>query len=234
MDTPHAATRRHSLALSRARDALVLRLLEAHPITAAMLVTLGWFPTKGKALKRLRRLVTRKRVRLVGAVSRKPGRPEHVYCRWRPKPDQLLHEVELTELCLRLHAGRILRGPQLEGSDLRPDAELAINGETCYLELDRGSMGYRQLRGRFRAYEGAGRLVLWVCPTPERLDGLRRQAQGIGRLALFATFAEAAIDPHRPIWIDCRGERAALPRHGAGENAGDSDPTCGRTCRAAD
>jgi hypothetical protein len=216
MDPSHDATRRHPNAFSRARDARVLRLLEGHPATAAMLVALGWFPTKGKALRRLRRLVERKKVRLVGTVSRKPGRPEHVFCRWRPKPDQLLHEVELTELCLRLHAGRILRGPQLEGSDLRPDAELEINGDTYFLELDRGSMGLRQLRGRFRTYEGAGRLVLWVCPTQERLDGLRRQADAIGRLALFATFAEAVADPHRPIWIDGRGERAALPREKPG------------------
>jgi hypothetical protein len=218
MDAPLDNTQRHSLALSRARDARVLRLLSAHPATAAMLASLGWFSTTGKALKRLRRLVARKKVRLVGTVSRKIGRPEHVYCRWRPKPDQLLHEVELTELCLRLHAGRILRGPQLEGSDLRPDAEVVINGDTYFLELDRGSMGYRQLRGRFRRYEGAGYLVLWVCPTAERRDGLRGQADGISRLALFATFAEAVADPHRPIWIDCRGERAALPRQRADEN----------------
>jgi hypothetical protein len=216
MDVPHDATRRHSLAFSRARDAHVLALLGAHPATAAMLVSLGWFPNKGKALKRLRRLVVRRQVRLVGTVCRKPGRPEHVYCRWGPKPDQLLHEVELTDLCLRLHAGRILRGPQLEGGDIRPDAELEINGKTYFLELDRGSMGLRQLRGRFRAYEGTGHLVLWVCPTPERLDGLRRQAEGVSQLAMFATFAEAVADPHRPIWIDCRGERAALPRHKPG------------------
>ena len=31
-------------------------------------VRIGWFPTKNKALKRLRRLVARKRIRLVGTV----------------------------------------------------------------------------------------------------------------------------------------------------------------------
>ncbi|MBW3608707.1 MAG: FCD domain-containing protein [Actinobacteria bacterium] len=60
----------------------------------AMLVGLGWFPSKNKALKRLGRLVKRGRIRLVGTVCRKPGRPEHVYCRWRPKHDQLLHAIE--------------------------------------------------------------------------------------------------------------------------------------------
>jgi hypothetical protein len=213
MAAPHDATRRHPIAFSRARDARVLRLLEEHPATAAMLVGLGWFPTKGKALKRLRRLVARGKVRLVGTVCRKPGRPEHVYCRWRPKPDQLLHEVDLTQVCLRLHAGRVLRGPQLEGSDLRPDAELEINGDTYFLELDRGSMGYRQVRGRMRQYEGSDRLVLWVCPTEGQRDGRRRLAAEAGHRGLFTTFAEAVADPHRPIWVDGRGERAALPRH---------------------
>src|SRR5262245_43785737 len=102
---------RQSNAYGRRRDALVERLLAMHPATAAMLVTLGWFPSKNKALRRLRVLARRSRVRLAGSVCRKGGRPEHVYCRWRPKPDQLLHEVGLTEVCLRLDAGKILRGP---------------------------------------------------------------------------------------------------------------------------
>ena len=29
----------------------------------------------------------------MGTVSRSGGRPEHVYCRWRPKGDDLVHEV---------------------------------------------------------------------------------------------------------------------------------------------
>src|SRR5688500_14308913 len=109
-----------STAFARARDARVCWLLDQHPVTAAMLVTLRWFPSKNKALKRLRRLVARKRVRLVGTVCRTAGRPEHVYCRWRPKPDQLHHEVELTELCFRLDAGTILRGPHVLDTARRP------------------------------------------------------------------------------------------------------------------
>src|SRR2546430_763697 len=85
-------TPQESSHFARERDARVCWLLGSHPVTAAMLVGLYWFPTKSKALKRLRRLVDRKRIRLVGTVCRKLGRPEHVYCRWRPKPDLLLHE----------------------------------------------------------------------------------------------------------------------------------------------
>src|SRR5207253_2279068 len=119
--------------------------LEMHPVTAAMLVRLGWFPSKNKALKRLNRLVGKKRVRLVGTVCQKGGRPENVYCRWTPKADHLLHEVQLTQLCFRLDAGKIFRGPLVMDSEIRPDAEVWINGEVYYLEWDRGTMGYAQV-----------------------------------------------------------------------------------------
>src|SRR5947209_7491698 len=105
--SPVLGTPRRSLAFARARDARIGWLLEMHPVTAAMLVQIGWFPSKNKALKRLRRLVAKKRIRLVGTVCGTIGRPEHVYCRWRPKADQLLHEVQLTEVCFRLDAGTI-------------------------------------------------------------------------------------------------------------------------------
>jgi hypothetical protein len=195
-----------------------------HPVTAAMLVAIGWFPTKRKALRRLQRLAARRRVRVVGTVSRKPGRPEHVYCRWRPKGDDLLHEVELTALCLRLDAARVLRGPHATDDRLRPDAEAWINGQLYYLELDRGTMGYAQIQRRFRLYEGFPHFVLWVCPTPERRDGLRGRAEALRSVALFTTFAEAVADPHAAIWLDYQGARVALPRQtDGGENASATD-----------
>jgi hypothetical protein len=214
MQAPVPAAR-HSNAFARARDARVLWLLDMHPMTAAMLVRVGLFPSKNKALKRLKRLIERRRVRLVGTVCRKAGRPEHVYCRYRPKVDQLLHEVELTELCLRLHAGKILRGPHATDALIRPDAEVWINGQVYYLELDRGSMSYPQIvRDRFRKYESCPHISLWVCPTDVRRDGLRTRAGSVRRTALFTTLAEALASPHGYIWIDYGGERAALPREG--------------------
>jgi hypothetical protein len=177
-----------------------------------MLVSIGWFPTKNKALRRLRRLVARGRVRLVGTVCRKVGRPEHVYCRYRPKADALLHEVELTELCLRIHAGKIVRGPHAVDPRLRPDAEVWINGRRYLLESDRGEMRYPQLQKRFRVYAGTRDIVLWVCSTPQRRDGLRERAECIRQAALFTTFAEALAAPHGEIWRDYAGDTAALPR----------------------
>jgi len=205
-------TPQRSTEFGRQRDERVCWLLGQHPVTAAMLVTLGWFPSKNKALKRLRRLAARKRGRLVGTVSRRAGRPEHVYCRWQPKTNQLLHEVELTELCFRLDAGQILRGPQVIDARLLPDAEVWIRGQLSYLELDRGTMSLAQIGRRFRKYEGCRHLVLWVCPTRARMESLRGRAAGLRNVALFTTFAEALASPHGEIWRDYGGEKAALPR----------------------
>jgi hypothetical protein len=176
-----------------------------------MLVALG-FPNKNKALNRLRRLVEQRRVRVVGTVCRHAGRPEHVYCHWRPSADSLLHEVQLTEVFLRLHAGRILRGPQVQDRVLLPDAEVWINGRLYLLELDRGSMGYAQVERRFRKYEGCPHLSLWICATEARREGLRVRAEKLRHSALFTTFAEVLAAPHGEIWLDFHGGRAALPR----------------------
>jgi hypothetical protein len=203
-----------SLDFARRRDARIEWLLSLHPATAAMLVEIGLFPVKAKALRRLNRLVEKGRLRLVGTVRRKAGRPEHVFYRGRVKPDQLHHELELSQLCFRIHAERILRGRLVTHADLRPDAELWINGELYFLEHDRGTSGYRQIeRKRFSQYEGSRHLVLWVCPTAERRDGLRRRAAALRHVALFATFRDALADPHGAIWLDHDGGRVALPRH---------------------
>src|ERR1700755_2234775 len=96
---PAFGTPRHSLAFSWARDEQILWLLSIHPVPAAMLVGLGWFPTRAKALKRLRRLTAKRRVRFVGTVCRALGRPEHVFCRWEPKADNPPHAGAWRDLC---------------------------------------------------------------------------------------------------------------------------------------
>ena len=215
MSDSTAVHSRRSNDIARERDARVCWLLDMHPVTAAMLVSLGWFPTRKKARRRLRRLVERGRIRLVGTVCRKAGRPEHVYCRYRPSVSQLLHEVQLTELCLRIDAADILRGPEATDERIRPDAEIRIKGQLYYLELDRSTMGYRQIERRFRLYEQCPHLSLWVCATEERRENLRKRAGRLHSTALFATFAECLVSPHAEIWRDFQGGRAALPREGA-------------------
>lgn len=202
-----------SNAFARARDAKIQWLLTSHPVTATMLVQIKWFPSKTKALRRLQRLVARRRIQLVGTIQRHGvGRPEHVFARFRPKPDCLLHEVELTEVCLRTDAGIVRRGPQVTDPRIRPDAELLINGRQYALELDRGTEGYAQVLQRFAIYADYPHFVLWICPTVERREGFRTRATGIRHCALFATLPDVLVSPHQAIWWSVAGERVALPR----------------------
>jgi hypothetical protein len=150
---PASASTQRSSAYARERDARVCWLLDMHPVTAAMLVQLGLFPSKKKALRRLNRLMHRRRIRLLGTVWQHVGRPENVYGRWHPPAGHLLHEIELTRMCFRLDAERIFRGPHVLDRDIYPDAEVWINGELYYLKWDCGTEGYGQILRRFRKYE---------------------------------------------------------------------------------
>lgn len=209
---PPVPAPQESAAFARVRDAWVTALLDQHPVTAELLATLGWFPTRRKALKRLSRLAARGRVRLVGTVAPRAGRPQHVYSRWRVKADALAHEVLLTRVCLKLHATRVLRGPRVTHRDVRADAEVWVGGRLLFLELDRGTMSHAQLGRRYAVYAGRPEFVLWVCSTAERRDGMRARAEAIRSTALFATLADAVADPHAAVWLDFSGRAVALPR----------------------
>ena len=212
MDTtlsPHRPE--ESAAYCLIRDETVASLINTHPVTAALLVERGLFPTRKKARERLRVLTRQKRIHRVGVIWRKAGSPENVYCLWRPKSDQLPHEVELSALCLRLSATTVRRGPGVKDRTVRPDAEVQINDDLFYLELDRGSMRIDQIEERLAKYRGCPHMALWVCPNQKRLEAVRRAANAVVRDALFTTFDEALADPHAEIWQDFNGERTFLP-----------------------
>ncbi len=213
--TDPVAAGRSSNAVARRRDALLRWLLLRHPATAGMLVQVGLFPSRKKASRRLQKLRQRGEVRLLGIVALKDGRPEHVYARGRWKADNLLHEVQLTRVCLKIDADAIRRGAGETDARLRPDAELLIGGQRYLLELDCGTIAYEVIvTRRFLPYRSSPDLVLWVCPTESRMEGLRRRAEAIRDVALFTTLDQALRNPHAPIWVDYDGERAALPRGG--------------------
>jgi hypothetical protein len=210
----HTAGQESSNTFARQRDAILLRLLSHHPATAEMLASIGFFPNRKKARKRLRCLCLRGKLRCLGSVSLKNGRPEHVYGRRTVKGDNLLHEVHLTRVCLRIQAAEVRRGYGEVDSSLLPDAELVINGERYCLELDCGTMSVRDIvHRRFVKYRTSRDLVLWVCPDERRMETLRCHAGILRETALFTTLDQALADPHAAIWIDCDGERAALPRN---------------------
>lgn len=212
-----------SSAFASQRDTQILWLLERHPATAGMLSEIQLFRSKARASKRLNRLVEKKQLRLAGTVSLKDGRPEHVYCRGHGvKGDNVLHEVQISRLCFKTHADEVRRGPDGVDTELRPDAEFLINGQRYLLEFDNGTMGLREIiQTRFSKYRFCRYLVLWVCATQARMEGLRRRAEMIRATALFTTLDLALRDPHATIWVDFDGEAAALPRGGKGSPKGE-------------
>ena len=139
------------------------------------------------------------------------GRPENVYCNgWKPKYDQLRHELLLTDFLLSYPESTTLRGWAVTRR-LRPDAEMTLGGYFYYVELDTGEESYAQVRRRQARYAGVGDYVLYVTLSTRRLDGLRRHAhEAVKPIALFTTLADAQRDPHGPIWIDCLGEETAI------------------------
>jgi hypothetical protein len=187
-------------------------LLQMHPVTPATLVSIGWFRRDRKARKCLLRLARSGRIAVVGTIRDGPGRPEHVYCCWRPEAEDLQHQVRLTELFLRLDAGTINRGPSVSDRTIRPDAELWIKGQPYYLELDRGERKAAALVQRLSAYESCPHPSLWVCLGPERAEWFRQQAGQLRAPALFACLYEAQAGPHRPIWKDIAGNVITLPQ----------------------
>src|SRR5262249_2644173 len=105
--------------------------------------------------------------------------------------------------------------------EIRSDAEVLINGQPYYLELDRGTMSYAQIGRRFRVYEGCPHLSLWVCSSAERRDGMRQRAGILRSTALFTTLAEAIASPPGRSGSITRG-RGRPCRGRVGENRGNN------------
>jgi hypothetical protein len=151
-------------------------------------------------------------LRLVGTVVvGDAGRPEHIFCNgWKPKYDQLRHELLLTDFLLGYPEGDVLRGWAVNRR-LRPDAELTLDGYFYFVELDTGEESLAQVRRRQARYLGTEDYVLFVTLSPRRLEHLRQRAhEAVKGIALFTTLDEALREPRGEIWIDCQGERTSI------------------------
>ena len=117
-----------------------------------------------------------------------------------------LHELQLTEVCLNMQAEEIRR---LHAVDRRfnADAEVVIDGQTYYVELDRGTEGYAQVRKQMQNYQNANADVLWIVPTKTRMAGMMKRAAG----SFWFTTYDQALTPHEEVWVNVHGEVTALP-----------------------
>jgi hypothetical protein len=119
----------------------------------------AWFPSRNKALAGLRRLAQGRQIQLAGTLGRRGGRPEHVYCRWRPRRASFGTRWSRPTLRLRLDAQEVRRGPPSWTCCVLPDAEVLIGGVAFYLEVDRGTMSHRRSRPPLPALRGLPSLL---------------------------------------------------------------------------
>lgn len=203
---------RHARA-GKTRDQMIFDILDIHPVIAEQLVRMRLFPTVKIAQRRLLKLVQKKKVHYCGsALMHDRGRPCNVYARWRPKHDNLRHEILLTEFLLPFIDAEIVRGYEIRLPQ-RPDAKMTINGLVYLVEMDCGTMSYRDIvQKRFKKYEDYDGIVLWVCPTDVRKQGLIDRAERVKHNALFTTFAATLTEPFGGVWVDYDGQISSVPK----------------------
>lgn len=166
----------------RERAEGALGLLRQHPATLEQLVEAGHFASYATAARWVQRAAEREKLKFIGYVKWGGGQRK-VFCGWRPKLNQLLHEVLLTQFLLPFLHLEIRRGKYVK-KRLNPDATI-LGEPVVHVELDRDTEGYRQAKRRMQVYKNCPDLVVWVAPTMARMEGLRQRAAVIEQTALF-------------------------------------------------
>lgn len=192
------------------REERILKLADKHVIVARHIVAAD--TCRSAAYRAAKKLRTQGRLRAVGFVRGVSGRPEIAYCNsWRPRSNQLLHEVRLTDFLLCYAQAEIVRGWQVD-SRIRPDAEMTLGGQKFFVELDTGEQSYRQVEQRQRAYESVKELLLYVTSTETRLAGLMQHSSAVRSIAFFTTLDRVLRDPQGEVWTDCFGNVVSLTK----------------------
>ncbi|MCA9075848.1 MAG: hypothetical protein KDA93_12495 [Planctomycetaceae bacterium] len=138
------------------------------------------------------------------------GPPVRAYCNgWKPKRDQLRHEILTTDFLLGYPSADVVRGWDVD-PHIRPDATMQLDGITYHIETDTGSESFRRIRKRQKVYAHVDDFVLYVTLSERRLQGLMQHSQQIQRIALFTTLERAISDPRGKIWQDCHGKAASI------------------------
>ena len=194
----------------RGRDNEILKRVRQHPCCPRHFFDL--FGSQQAVYRRLARLVELKQLRLIGEIMvGDSGRPQKVYCNgWKPKPDQIRHEVLLTDFLFCYPSSYITRG-WLVNKDLRPDAEMTLGGIRFNVELDTGTESHSQVRRRQQVYVGSTEFVLFVTLSARRLRGLTSKClTAVKDICLFTTLDQVKTDPAGSIWIDSNGGQTSI------------------------
>jgi hypothetical protein len=173
---------------------------------------MDFFPNAAVAYRRLAKLRKRGKLNHVGTVMFKDyGRPQDVYCGWKPK--DLKHEVLLTEFMLLYEeqAVDVKRGFKVD-KRFRADAEMTLSGAKFYVEMDTGTMrGYGRVEERWANYAGCDGTLLVVTVSQARLESLLKKSESVAQTAWFTVLELVRADPYGYVWMNSSGEEASLP-----------------------
>lgn len=142
-------------------------------------------------------------------IVRVDGKTEKQWARWNVPVHKAQHESDVMEILLRIRAQNVVRGWEVD--EYESDAILTINGDRYYLEVDRGTIGYRELISRMHRYATCPADVLWVFSTATRRDAAMRRTKGIPCEFWFSTFDQVVFNPHAEgIWLSRDGHTSTL------------------------
>ena len=143
------------------------------------------------------------------------GRPERVFCNgYEPQRNHLKHEVWLPDFLLPYDEYSVMRRGNDVDQRIRPDAEMEMDDQKYFVELDTGTVHHPKQRKRWKRYDKvADEFLLVVTSSKKRMKNLISSADGVRSIALFTTLKEAIENPFGEIWHDCSGSPpAAVPK----------------------
>lgn len=184
------------------------------------------FKSPKTARRRLRRLVDRRRLRIVGVSYERGQKARNVFAVRPVKIDNVEHEMKLGSVLRAIK--RAWDGCDIEVGSSLPhlaDAIVCRDGETLFIEQDNDTMGYAEIRRRLDEYDGCEGFIVFIADTDTRRDGILRNAVKYKDIAYACTMRELLDKAQGEILLDCEGARGCLFSDGGvaddGENPGE-------------
>ena len=197
------------------RDAHLIRLALIGPIWIDILVKLGFFTRRQTCQRRMQILEDDHRVRYAGRARTGVGtKKAHMWSLRRIAYQLLQHEVDV----MRVFFSFWPHAYALTGQDVDPkfraDMELTIGspetGRTFLVELDRDTERIEQIRGRLAHFDSCQKMILFIAPSQERIDEVKRLSGNLN--IYYSTLDRVVADGWGNHWTNRIGEAARIEK----------------------
>ena len=192
------------------------QIVKDNPINLDIIEDIGKFSTRKAAGAWTARLVASGNLTEVGTMKDANGRKViPVYCNgWKPKDDNLRHEIIGTWVRLLYPVFHFRRGPKI--NDCLPDMVMTDGEHTYEFEVDCDTMPMKKVKYRWKAHKCEHDILVVTAPEhgdPEaRLKQLLDWSEDLGERGFFTTFDRLrTLGPHARVW-DFYGRKGELKR----------------------